>query len=70
MSSGGAVVQASWATARERGALFMMRLMAVALRLLSRPVTVPLVHVATLYFFLFGARTRAVSRDYLRRVAR
>jgi predicted LPLAT superfamily acyltransferase len=70
MSSGGAVVQASWATARERGALFMMRLMVIGLRLLSRPVTVPLVHIATFYFFLFGARTRAVSRDYLRRVAR
>jgi predicted LPLAT superfamily acyltransferase len=70
MSSGGAIVQASWATARERGALFMARVMVLGLKLLSRPVTVPIVHLATLYFFLFGARTRAISRDYLGRVAR
>src|SRR5580700_3108935 len=70
MSSGGAVVQASWATARERGALFMMRLMVAALKLLWRPATVPFAHLATLYFFTFGRRARAISRDYLQRVAR
>jgi predicted LPLAT superfamily acyltransferase len=70
MSSGGAVVQAGWASARERGALFMMRLMVFSLKLLSRTATVPIAHVATLYFFSFGARTRAISRDFLRRVAR
>jgi predicted LPLAT superfamily acyltransferase len=70
MSSGGAIVQASWATTRERGALILMRAGAIGLRLLSRPVMVPIAHCATLYFFLFGRRARAMSRDYLRRVAR
>jgi len=70
VSSGGAFVQASWGTTRERGALFMMRLMVIALKLLARPITVPIVHAATCYFFLFGRRHRAISREYLRRVIR
>lgn len=70
MSSGGAVIQSSWATTRERGALAMMRLMVIGLRLLSRRLATPIVHVATLYFFVFGRRTREVSREYLRRIAR
>jgi predicted LPLAT superfamily acyltransferase len=69
VSSGGAIVQASWASARERGALVMMRVMVIALRLLSRPAAVPIAHVATLYFFTCGRRARAISRDFLRRVA-
>ncbi len=70
MSSPNAVVQSSWAHTRERGTLFMMRLMVIGLKLLARPVTVPIVHVATLYFFLAGRRTRGVSRAYLTRIAR
>jgi predicted LPLAT superfamily acyltransferase len=70
VSSGGAAVQSSWATTRERGALVLMRLAVIGLKLLSRPLTVPIVHVVTLYFFLFGRRARANSRDYLRRIAR
>ncbi|MGH8261061.1 MAG: glycosyl transferase [Steroidobacteraceae bacterium] len=70
MSSGGAVIQSSWATTRERGALAVMRLMVVGLRLLSRRLTTPIVHAVTLYFFVFGRRARGVSRDYLRRIAR
>jgi predicted LPLAT superfamily acyltransferase len=69
MSTGGAVVQASWASTRERGAWFMMRVMVILLRLLSRPVMAPLVYLAVLYFLVFGRRTRRISRDYLRRVA-
>ncbi len=70
MSSGSAAVQSSWATTRERGALVLMRLMVVGLKLLSRPLTAPIVHGATLYFFVFDRRAREVSRDYLRRIAR
>jgi predicted LPLAT superfamily acyltransferase len=70
VSSGGAVIQSSWATTRERGALVMMRLMVIGLKLLSRPLTTPIIHLATLYFFVFGRRTREISRDYLRRIAR
>ncbi|HTT03071.1 MAG TPA: hypothetical protein VMG11_13385 [Steroidobacteraceae bacterium] len=70
MSSGGALVQASWASTRERGALIMMRLMVLGLKLLARPITVPIVHAATLYFFVFGRRQRELSRDYLRHVVR
>lgn len=70
MSSGGAVIQSSWATTRERGALVMMRLMVLGLKLMSRRLTTPIVHAATVYFFVFGRRTREVSRDYLARIAR
>ncbi len=70
MSSGGAIIQASWASTRERGSLLMMHLMVFGLRLLGRPLTTPVVYAAALYFFLFGRRARALSRDYLRRIAR
>ena len=70
MSSRGAFVQTSWAATRERGTFVMMRLMAFGLAVLSRPLATPVVHAATLYFFLFGTGARAASRDYLRRVAR
>jgi predicted LPLAT superfamily acyltransferase len=70
MSSGGAIIQASWASTRERGSFLMMRLMVLGLRLLSRPLTTPVVHAAALYFFLFSRRARQMSRDYLQRIAR
>ncbi|HUN27810.1 MAG TPA: hypothetical protein VMU67_16025 [Steroidobacteraceae bacterium] len=70
MSSGGTVIQSSWASTRERGTLLMMRLMVLGLKVLSRPLTAPIVHAATLYFFLFGRGAREVSRDYLRRIVR
>lgn len=47
-----------------------MRMMVVALKLLSRPILAPFVYGVTLYFFVFGGRARAVSRAYLRRIAR
>ena len=47
----------------------MMRLMFHAVRLLSRPLVLPLVYLATAYFFLFSRGARAASRDYLARVA-
>ena len=68
MNTGDAAVQASWASTRERGTLFMMRLMVWGLSL-PRRLVAPFVYLATAYFFLFGARARAASRDYLARVA-
>ncbi|MGH8217228.1 MAG: glycosyl transferase [Steroidobacteraceae bacterium] len=70
MSSGGAVIQSSWATTRERGALLAMRLMMLGLRLMSRRLATPIVQAVTLYFFVFGRRTRQASLEYLRRIAR
>ena len=65
----GAAVPAGWARTRERGAFFMMRLCLLGLRLLARPVMLPVVHSVALYFFLFGRRERDASLEYLRRVA-
>jgi predicted LPLAT superfamily acyltransferase len=72
MTYSGATVQASWAQTRERGTLFLMRLMFVALRITARPVMLPIVRLIALYFLLFGpgGRTRAASLDYLQRVQR
>ena len=57
-----------WAGMRERGAFLWMRLTLLGLRLLGRPVMLPIVHLITLYFFLFGRGGRDASLDYLRRV--
>jgi predicted LPLAT superfamily acyltransferase len=70
MSSTGAGVQASWASTRERGTLFAMRVMFVALRRCARPVMLPVVHAVTCYFFLFGRGARKASLAYLQRVER
>jgi predicted LPLAT superfamily acyltransferase len=70
VSSGGAVIQSSWATTRERGSLALMRVMVVGLKLLSRPLLIPFVYAVTLYFFLLGKRARDASLDYLRRIER
>jgi predicted LPLAT superfamily acyltransferase len=69
LSAPGTSVPAGWARTRERGAFFMMRLCLIGLRLLARPVMLPIVHLVALYFFLFGRRERDASLDYLRRVA-
>ena len=63
------VPQATWATARERGALAMMWLMFQTLKLLSGPLAMPIVYLSTAYFFAFSRRARDASRDYLARVA-
>lgn len=69
MSASGSTVPAAWARRRERGAYFLMRLMLTGLRLLARPVMLPIVHLTALYFFVFGRRERMASLDYLQRVA-
>jgi predicted LPLAT superfamily acyltransferase len=70
MSYHGATAQASWASTRERGAMLLMRLMFLALRLCARPLMLPIVKLITLYFFLFGRRAREFSLDYLQRVSK
>lgn len=57
-----------WAQTRERGAYFLMRMTLLGLRLLGRPLMLPIVHGVVLYFFLFGRPARQASLDYLRRV--
>lgn len=70
MSSSEPAVPESWATLQERGIYQVMRLMFWALRILRRPLLIPIVRVVTSYFFLFGRPARAASLDYLRRVSR
>jgi predicted LPLAT superfamily acyltransferase len=45
-----------------------MRLTWLGIRVLGRPVMLPIVHLVALYFFLFGRRARDASLDYLQRV--
>jgi predicted LPLAT superfamily acyltransferase len=61
-------VATGWAGTRERGALLLMQLTWLGIRVLGRPVMLPVVHLVALYFFLFGRRARDASLDYLRRV--
>jgi predicted LPLAT superfamily acyltransferase len=68
-AAGGAGIRATgWAGTRERGVFFFMRLTWLGIRVLGRPVMLPIVHLVALYFFLFGRRARDASLDYLRRV--
>lgn len=69
MSAPGETVSAEWARRRERGTFFLMRLMLFGLRRLARPIMLPIVHLAALYFFVFGKAARDASLDYLRHVA-
>jgi predicted LPLAT superfamily acyltransferase len=57
-----------WASHRERGAFVLMRITWLGIRVLGRPVMLPVVHLVARYFFLFGRRAREASLDYLRRV--
>jgi predicted LPLAT superfamily acyltransferase len=68
MSAPGATLRAAW-TRKERGSFWLMRLMLFGLRVLSRPLMLPFVELASAYFFLFGRPAREASLDYLRHVA-
>jgi predicted LPLAT superfamily acyltransferase len=63
-----AAAPAGWAGTRERGAYFLMRLTLLGLRLFGRVLMLPIVHLITLYFFLFGRGGRDASLEYLRRL--
>lgn len=70
MSPSHATLPESWATAQERGVYAVMCLMFGALRVMRRPLLIPIVRLVTGYFFLFGRSARAASLDYLQRVSR
>ena len=58
----------SWATHRERGSVFWLRVMSwISLRL-GRGVSRIVTYFIAAYFFVFAPRARRYARDYLRRV--
>lgn len=70
MTASDTAFQATWASTREHGTLFLMRVMYIGLKLLPRWLMAPFVHLATLYFLVCGRSARRASLDYLRRVER
>lgn len=56
-----------WATRRERGSLWLLRLMAWIAVTLGRPVARVILHPIALYFVLFAPAARRQSRRYLER---
>jgi predicted LPLAT superfamily acyltransferase len=57
---------AEWATRRERGSAWLLRLMAVFSLLVGRPTGRVALYVIAAYFFLFAPKARRASRAYLR----
>jgi len=58
-----------WATQPERGSLLWMRLGFGAVRLLGRPVLVPVIWLVTLYFYLSRRVARRAIAEYQTRLA-
>ena len=56
-----------WTRERERGSLFMLRVMSWISRRLGRRVARVVLHGIVVYFLLFAPRARAPMRAYLRR---
>lgn len=61
--------QRHWASQRERGSFFLMKITAGLTRLLGRRLISPLLYLIVLYFYLFGARARRSIRHYQRNLA-
>jgi predicted LPLAT superfamily acyltransferase len=59
----------SWTQIAERGSLLGLRMLAAFYRWFGRPLSVLVVHVIVLYYFVTFGSARAASRAYLRRVA-
>jgi predicted LPLAT superfamily acyltransferase len=59
---------AEWATERERGSIWLLRLMTVFSLTVGRRAGRVVLHVIAAYFFLFAPRARRASLGYLRRV--
>ncbi len=57
-----------WEQVPERGSVLLMHAVWMALRLMGRPVLLPVVKLVVLYFFIFGRGARRASLDYLRRL--
>ncbi len=61
-------MKAEWATHRERGSLWLLRLMTFISLRLGRPAGRVILCGIGVYFFLFAPQARRASLDYLRRV--
>jgi len=61
-------LKAEWATQRERGSVWLLRLMAMFSLSLGRRAGRVVLYVIATYFFLFAPRARRASMAYLRRV--
>ena len=61
-------MKAEWATQRERGSVWLLRLMAMFSLTLGRRAGRAVLYVIAAYFFLFAPRARRASMAYLRRV--
>ena len=59
---------ANWTVQPERGSTFMLRVMTWISQRLGRPAGRLVLHLITLYFLLFSARSRRASCHYLQRV--
>jgi predicted LPLAT superfamily acyltransferase len=58
------VQEPHWAAQKERGSFALMKLTALAVRLLGRRPLTPLLYLIVLYFFVFGRRARRNVRQY------
>ena len=58
-----------WSQITERGSLLGLRALLACYRLVGRPLSLVLVHVIVLYYFLTLPSARRASRAYLRRMA-
>ena len=61
-------MKAEWVTHRERGSIWLLRLMTVFSLTLGRRAGRVVLHVIATYFFLFAPQARRASMVYLRRV--
>jgi predicted LPLAT superfamily acyltransferase len=59
----------SWTQMRERGSLLGLRLLLGCYRLFGRPLSLVIVHLIVLYYYLTIPQARRASRAYLRRIA-
>ena len=59
-----------WAAQQERGSLVLMKLTALALRLLGRKLLSPVIYLVVAYFFISGRRARLSIWQYQRQLAR
>ncbi len=60
--------QAAWLSQRERGTVVALRLATIWATLLGRTLSRPMVHLIALYYALFDANAKRVSRDWFTRL--
>ena len=67
MASGTSLMAAEWTRHRERGSVWLLRLMTAFSLTVGRRAGRVILYFIAMYFFLFAPRARRASRDYLRR---